>query len=93
MNQHTRIITELASCEEKLDTVLFDATDQGMGAAATGIAGLGGLAGLYAYGRRGMKKAPRNLPGIGATIGRGVSQASEDIASQWKRIMARVIPK
>jgi hypothetical protein len=92
MNQHKRIITELARCEEKLDTILFD-TDQATGAAATGIAGLGGLGGLYAYGRRGMKKGPRNLPGIGATIGRGASKVGGDLSEIWKSIAARFAAK
>jgi hypothetical protein len=84
-----RVITELAACEEQLDTVLFDTTGGALGAAGLGAAGLGGA---YLYGRRGLKKAATFDPqDIGRTIGRGlggvggaISSASQDL---WENLL------
>lgn len=78
--------------EEQLDTVLLDMGDAALGAGAVGAGGLAGLGGLYARGRKGLRKPMSWDPAdIGKTIGRGASGIGSDVkaagSSLWEQLL------
>ncbi len=88
---HKRIITELAACEDKLDTVLFSTGDMAAGA-GLGITGIG-TAG-YLYGRKGMKKKQTwGAKDIGGTVGRGLGRGASDLGKSAKSIWASILKR
>jgi hypothetical protein len=92
---HKKVMINLARCEQELDKVLFDTGDFVTGAGVAGVAGLGAGAGLYAYGRQGLKrKKTWGARDIGETIGRGASMLKKDAAGAgpalWQKILKAV---
>lgn len=72
MNNHNRIITELAACEHELDTVLFDTGSAVAGGTAVAGLGAGALGAAYLVGKKKLKTpVTGDLADIGGAIGEG----------------------
>lgn len=97
MNAHERIITELATCERRMDTVLFARNDDdeddrgpGLGTAAVGASTLGGagIGGAYLRGRAANAASPMlpgfSGPGVTSTIGTGFKALGQDVKGLGK---------
>lgn len=85
---HTRIITELAACEQKLDTVLFDTGDGAIAATVGGI-GLGGS--LYAYGRHSRLIKKKQDMGFFKTPVTGAHEVASDIVRGGKLVKKEAV--
>jgi hypothetical protein len=88
--EHKRIITELSACEEKLDTVLFDAgVATGAGIGTAGVLGAG-----YLYGRKKSKDAAKfTLKDVVQTTGRGLTEGASDLGKSAKSIWEALLKR